>query len=80
MERADNFGHTKADVEEMLMYGIKPYDDDAYVRTVSAGFIIISCANCSTHYDIGGTCANTTHNRLGRVPLVFHLHPTSCKA
>ena len=30
-ERAQYFGHTRADAEEMMMYGIKPWDLDAYV-------------------------------------------------
>ena len=30
-ERAEHCGHTRDDFEEMIMYGIRPYDIDAYV-------------------------------------------------
>ena len=33
-ERATNFGHTEEEIEEMFEYGIKPYDEDAWVSAL----------------------------------------------
>lgn len=37
------FGITNADVEEMWEYGIKPWEDDAYVRTTAILWDIRVC-------------------------------------
>lgn len=58
-ERAENFGYTSADVEEMLMYGIKPWDIQSYVSARSSHSEVLMSAD--------GQLAGRTDEYSGRI-------------